>query len=212
MAKKIKDENGNVYIQKKPFYKKWWVWLIAIIIIVAATSGGEEDKAETETSTDVKTESVTATEASPSEVAASSEPTVVDASPQYVDRTLTADKALLKITGFEKTTDYDGKPMFYVFFDLTNNSEEAQNVQMLYMGLVNASQNTGATTQDLDYAMTLDSTHQDKLDLLSVDLNPGGTVQGAYAYTLVDESIPVTFEFTNGLFGSVVATEDITIQ
>lgn len=35
MAKKV----------KKPFYKKWWVWLIAIIIIIGfATGGGDEEK------------------------------------------------------------------------------------------------------------------------------------------------------------------------
>jgi len=28
---------------KKPFYKKWWVWLLAIIIIGAALSGGGDD-------------------------------------------------------------------------------------------------------------------------------------------------------------------------
>jgi len=27
---------------KKPFYKKWWVWLIAIIIVIAIASGGED--------------------------------------------------------------------------------------------------------------------------------------------------------------------------
>lgn len=36
---------------KKPFYKKWWVWLIAIILIIAVFSEGEEetDTPETET-------------------------------------------------------------------------------------------------------------------------------------------------------------------
>lgn len=33
MAKKIKDENGNVYVQKKPFYKKVWFWLLVVIVI-----------------------------------------------------------------------------------------------------------------------------------------------------------------------------------
>lgn len=28
---------------KKPFYKKWWVWIIALIIIGAAASGGESE-------------------------------------------------------------------------------------------------------------------------------------------------------------------------
>lgn len=36
MAKKIKDEKGRTYVQKKPIYKKWWFWLIIVIIIVGA--------------------------------------------------------------------------------------------------------------------------------------------------------------------------------
>jgi hypothetical protein len=35
---------------KKPFYKKWWVWVIAIIVIFAVSGGDEEQPA----STDVK--------------------------------------------------------------------------------------------------------------------------------------------------------------
>ena len=31
---------------KKPFYKRWWVWIFAIVIIGAALSGGEEDGKE----------------------------------------------------------------------------------------------------------------------------------------------------------------------
>lgn len=31
---------------KKPFYKKWWVWIIAIIIVFAITGGDGEDETE----------------------------------------------------------------------------------------------------------------------------------------------------------------------
>lgn len=43
MSKKIKDENGNVYVKKKPFYKRIWFWILAIIVIFAiggAIGGG----------------------------------------------------------------------------------------------------------------------------------------------------------------------------
>jgi Beta-lactamase inhibitor (BLIP) len=41
---------------KKPFYKKWWVWVIAIIIIFAATGGGEDDAKPTSSDKGNKTE------------------------------------------------------------------------------------------------------------------------------------------------------------
>ena len=31
MSKKIKDENGNVYVKKTPFYKKWWFILVVFL-------------------------------------------------------------------------------------------------------------------------------------------------------------------------------------
>ncbi|MBZ5952878.1 Ltp family lipoprotein [Leuconostoc gelidum subsp. gasicomitatum] len=53
MAKKIVDENGNVFVQKKPIYKRIWFWLLAIIVIaiVLSVSGGNK-----ETPTTSKTE------------------------------------------------------------------------------------------------------------------------------------------------------------
>jgi hypothetical protein len=34
--------------KKKPFYKKWWVWLIAIIVVGAIATGGEETEKASE--------------------------------------------------------------------------------------------------------------------------------------------------------------------
>lgn len=33
MSKKIQDEEGNTYVQVKPWYKKWWIWVLAIIVL-----------------------------------------------------------------------------------------------------------------------------------------------------------------------------------
>lgn len=45
MSKKIKEENGNVYVVKKPFYKRVWFWVLAIlaILVIAGTIGGGSD-------------------------------------------------------------------------------------------------------------------------------------------------------------------------
>lgn len=42
MTKKIKKENGNVRVAKKPFYKKVWFWVLAIlaIIVIGGAIGG----------------------------------------------------------------------------------------------------------------------------------------------------------------------------
>lgn len=44
MAKKIKDENGNTYVQKKPFYKRVWFWVLIVLVIIigASAMGGKK--------------------------------------------------------------------------------------------------------------------------------------------------------------------------
>lgn len=54
MSKKIKDENGNVYVQKKPFYKKVWFWLLVVIVVICAggaLGGGDGSKSSDSSST-----------------------------------------------------------------------------------------------------------------------------------------------------------------
>lgn len=41
MTKKIKDENGNVYVKKTPFYKKWWFILLVVLIAYGAVTKGK---------------------------------------------------------------------------------------------------------------------------------------------------------------------------
>ncbi len=56
MAKKIRDEHGNVYVQKKPFYKRIWfivlVGLFAIGLIknLTSSSGGQSSTEQVSTS------------------------------------------------------------------------------------------------------------------------------------------------------------------
>ena len=40
--------------KKKPFYKKWWIWLIAIILMVALGTSGENEENIAVDSTNVK--------------------------------------------------------------------------------------------------------------------------------------------------------------
>lgn len=53
MAKKIKDENGNVYVQKKPFYKRIWVWVAVILLgvmFIGMSSGSSDDSSSSSSS------------------------------------------------------------------------------------------------------------------------------------------------------------------
>lgn len=56
----VKTQKGDFGMekQKKPFYKRWWVWVLAVIIVGAIASGGGEDSepANAEPKTEAKKE------------------------------------------------------------------------------------------------------------------------------------------------------------
>ncbi|MCG0557206.1 hypothetical protein [Lactiplantibacillus plantarum] len=63
MAKKIQDENGNTYVAVKPWYKKWWVWVIAIIVVIflfAMFGGSDSDSSSSSSNTSSSNTSSTA--------------------------------------------------------------------------------------------------------------------------------------------------------
>ena len=63
MSKKIKDENGNVYVKKTPFYKKWWFILLVVLIAYGAvTKGGGSISSNNSTSNSTATQTTSSTE------------------------------------------------------------------------------------------------------------------------------------------------------
>lgn len=49
MAKKFRGEDGKVYVQKKPIYKRWWFLLLAVGVIGSLATGGGDDEAASNT-------------------------------------------------------------------------------------------------------------------------------------------------------------------
>lgn len=68
MSKKIKDENGNVYVQKKPFYKRVWFWILAIIVVggIGSQIGGNSDKSNSSSDSSSASTKVAKSSSSPS--------------------------------------------------------------------------------------------------------------------------------------------------
>lgn len=58
MSKKITDKDGNTYVQKKPFYKRAWFWIIVIILAFGMKSMGSDSKSTSSSSNKVATSSV----------------------------------------------------------------------------------------------------------------------------------------------------------
>ena len=43
MSKKIVGDDGKTYVQKKPFYKRVWFWILVVILVIIAfgSMGGQ---------------------------------------------------------------------------------------------------------------------------------------------------------------------------
>lgn len=130
----------------------------------------------------------------------------------FKDNTLTSQNAVVKYTGSEKGADYNGKPILYTFFTITNKNKEAKNAQLLLLEYVGFTQNLGSTTKRLDFGMSIDSPHKDKLDILQQDINPDGTVEMAYVSSIEDESKPVTITFKDGMMGKEAGKIDVDVK
>lgn len=51
MAKKMTDKDGNTYVQVKPWYKHWWVWVIIVIaLLIGFGSMGSDDDSSSSSS------------------------------------------------------------------------------------------------------------------------------------------------------------------
>lgn len=73
MAKQIKGEDGKVYVEKKPFYKRVWFWILVVLVIFigsAAVSGGSNSSSSSSSSSSVKSSSSSSSHVSATKVAA----------------------------------------------------------------------------------------------------------------------------------------------
>ncbi|MBS9335038.1 OB-fold putative lipoprotein [Fructobacillus sp. M1-13] len=55
MSKNITDENGNTYVQKKPFYKRIWFWALVVVLIAVGSTAGSGAKDSSDSNGSSKT-------------------------------------------------------------------------------------------------------------------------------------------------------------
>ena len=73
MAKQIKGEDGKVYVEKKPIYKRVWFWILVVLVIFigsAAVSGGNDSSSSSSSSSSAKSSSSSSSHVSATKVAA----------------------------------------------------------------------------------------------------------------------------------------------
>lgn len=163
---------------KKPFYKKWWVWLIAIFIIFAAAGGGEEESAKSVASSD--SEGTSAPEKKPE---AKTEPDKKNAEPVKevfaIGEKVQLGDYVLTVTNVEKSagSDFDqpkdGNEFVIVTVEINNAGDENISYNPFDFKMANSQ------GQIVDQAFT---TINNDTSLQSGELAGGGKVSGTIAF------------------------------
>jgi hypothetical protein len=164
---------------KKPFYKKWWVWLIAIFIIFAAAGGGggeesaksvagnaKEEASSQEKKTEAKTESAEKKAEPVKEVFAVGEKV------QLGDNVLTVTN-VEKSAGSDFDQPKDGNEFVIVTVEINNAGDENISYNPFDFKMANSQ------GQIVDQAFT---TINNDTSLQSGELAGGGKVSGTIAF------------------------------
>lgn len=160
---------------KKPFYKKWWVWLIAIIAVFAIAGGSGEDEESApkvksdaaETSAAEKTTKKEETKAEPVK-----EEFAVGEQVQLGDNVLTVTK-VEKSAGGDFDQSKDGHEFVIVTVEINNAGDENISYNPFDFKMSNSQ------GQIVDQAFTTVDTNT---ALQSGELAPGGKVSGTIAF------------------------------
>lgn len=153
---------------KKPFYKKWWVWLVAIIIVVAVVGGGEEEETATKVESGATEESSTPEK----KEEPAKEVFAVGEKVQLGDNVLTVTK-VEKSKGNDFDKPKDGHEYVIVSVEINNAGKETISYNPFDFKLSNSQ------GQIVDQAFTTINTDT---ALQSGELAPGGKVAGTIAF------------------------------
>ena len=166
--------------EKKPWYKKWWVWAIVVVVVIAAIGGGSGASSN---KSDGGTAAPASSAASASAAGSASATTESSAPSGEMDTEGDLTNAHVKIVSAVKSTaDYQGKDTVLVTYEWTNNGDDstsfaaAVNPQVFQNGV------------QLDVAIyTENPSGYDPSDELK-EIKPGTTQQLSLGYVLTDDS------------------------
>lgn len=187
---------------KKPFYKKWWVWLIAVIVVIAVASGGEDTPTETAGTDAPKSETNDKKPAEKEEVKVASIGEVVKVGNVEftVNKTSTA-----KNVGGEYGSNSQGT---YLLVDVTvkNVGKEAITTDTSFFKLL-----SGDKTYEADSTASMHTDMELKFFLQQV--NPDLSNTGTVVFDVSDEVIAnpeLKLQVQTGFFGTETGTIKIS--
>jgi hypothetical protein len=128
----------------------------------------------------------------------------------FKDKTLVLKEITLEITDIvlikPGDVDYLDEPQLTFFFTLTNTSDRNLPVNLVWLELVSAKQETDSTIETLDVGMTYygDEKYGELSENLGVELKPGGKIDALMPYELKYPDLPVTLTFIQSATGKEI--------
>jgi hypothetical protein len=178
---------------KKPFYKKWWVWLIGIIAVFAIAGGGGEEE-ETATKGSSVTAETSTTENTTNQEETKTEPAkeeyAVGEQVQLGDNLLTVTK-VDKSAGGDFDKPKDGHEYVIVTVEINNAGDENISYNPFDFKMSNSQ------GQIVDQAFTTVDTNT---ALQSGELAPGGKVSGTIAFEQPAGDTDLQLQYTPGFW------------
>ncbi|AYC66735.1 DUF4352 domain-containing protein [Lactobacillus delbrueckii subsp. bulgaricus] len=160
MAKQIKDENGNVYVQKKKFYKRWWFWLLVVLVVVFLGSGAFGGSSDSDSSSDSAAKSQTSSKKK-AEANPLSKVYSVGQKASYKGYEIKVNSVKFS-QGSEYNRPDSGKQFVIINLTITNHTDESQDYNPFDFKLNADGNNTDLDAIDTDVDNTLDAGSLDK--------------------------------------------------
>lgn len=208
MAKKIKAEDGKVYVEKKPFYKRvWFIVLAALVVIgVLANMGGSDNSKETASKSTTTSETTTTDSSSK----ASSEETEANYS---VGQTFTVGDVEYTVNSVS-TSQTVGDEFInktaqgtYLLLNITvkNNGDDALSVSNDYFTLYK-----GKTKYTSDSTASLYAS--DNTGFFLEEVNPGNALTSNVAFDIPQDVVSdssLQLQVQTGLWGTQTALVNV---
>lgn len=182
MANKITDEQGNTYVQKKPFYKKVWFWILIVLVLIigGSAAGSDSDSPKKVADSSNKAESKSSKN---------------DKTDFKVGDTIETDGVKMTVNsvefpaGSEFNTPEDGKSWVVVNLTIKNDSNKVVNYNPFDFKLDADGNSTSFTGINMDVKNTLNSG----------DLKKGASVSGNLVGE-ADNTKKLSMEYRGNLF------------
>lgn len=177
---------------KKPFYKRWWVWLIAIIIVIGMFSGNDDSKETSGEPQVVEEEGDTKEKEDDSNEDEENEENIEDKK-FGIGEKVELDGHVVEVTEVEKSSgdDFDkpseGKEFVIVHISIENNSDD----EISYNPFNFKMKNSNGQIEEQTFT-TIDS----DTSLSSGELASGGNVEGTIPFEqpIDDDELQLIFE------------------